>query len=219
MEVYVRKTISSIILIGSIWGIIEATIGHVLHMFTLGIGWLLWYPIAFFILDTVYRMTRKTYSILFTAMIASTIKMIDIFFTPRYDYVINPAVSIILEALTLYVIYNHILVKEKDVELDFFKIMSACIGWKFLYLSYLFFMPQSWLDISCLSGLIPFAKFFFQETILNSILIWIGACSVKKISFITLYDNISSITDKHRILVPTTSLITLLIAIIIQIKL
>jgi hypothetical protein len=216
-----RKSISSVIFIGAIWGIVEATVGHFLHVFTLGIGWMLWFPIAFFFLNSVYRITRKTSCMLYTAVIAAGIKMIDIFYTPRYDYVINPAVSILLEGLAVLCVYTYYFHKTHTVKLDIISIILASTGWKVLYLCYLLFLPESWIDISCLSGLIPFTKFFFLETVMNTLLISFCIIAVPRISFlkIKLTNRLELLFNHRSVLIPFFSLLTLMLAIIVQINL
>jgi len=216
-----RKSISSVIFIGSVWGMVEATVGHFLHVFTLGIGWLLWFPIAFFFLTSVYRMTQKTSCMLYTAVIAAGIKMIDIFYTPRYDYVINPAVSILLEALAVLAIYTYLLNKYQNVKLDFITILLASAGWKVLYICYLLFLPDSWISISCLSGLIPFVKFIFLETVMNTLLICLTMFAARRAATIKIktFSRFEKLFNNHSILVPLFSLLTLILAVFVQINL
>lgn len=216
-----RKCTSSVIIIGSAWGIVEATVGHFIHVFTLGIGWLLWFPIAFFFLNSVYRMTKKTSCMIYTAFLAAGIKMLDIFYTPRYDYVINPAVSILLEALTVFAVYQILIKRNQQVKLDIPSILIACIGWKVLYICYLLFLPDSWINISCLSGMIPFAKFFFQETVMNTLFISaivVALQSLPKVR-IDLFGKIGTIFSNRKILAPSLSCIMFLLAIFVQINL
>lgn len=215
-----KKSISSVIFIGSAWGMVEATVGHFIHVFTLGIGWLLWFPIAFFFLNSVYRITKKTSCMLYTAMIAAGIKMIDIFYTPRYDYVINPSVSILLEALTVFAVYRFLVLKNQNDRLDFISILFASLGWKVLYICYLLFLPKSWISISCLSGMIPFAKFFFLETMMNTLLICLSLFAVRRLSLLRIKTNrFEQLFPKRSILVPLFSFLTLLLAVFVQIKL
>lgn len=216
-----RKSISSVIFIGAAWGIFEATVGHFLHLLPVRIGWMVWFPIAFFFLNCAYRLTNKVSCMLYTAVISAGIKMIDIFYSPRIDYVINPAASIILEALAVFAVYKYLNYKYNQNKLDAISVLLPCAGWKVLYISYLFFLPESWINISCLSGMIPFAKFFFFETIMNTLMICIIILAVRKVSIFRfeLSNWLDKLSDTHRILVPLCSVLTLILAIIVQIKL
>ena len=216
-----RKCTSSVIIIGSAWGIVEATVGHFIHIFTLGIGWLLWFPIAFFFLNSVYRMTKKTSCMMYTAFLAAGIKMLDLFYTPRIDYVINPAVSIILEALAVFAVYQFLMKYNHQVKLGLYSILIACIGWKVLYICYLLFLHSGWIEISCLSGMIPFAKFFFQETAVNSLFILGAVLPLRRLgaNHLHMLHKIETVFHNRTILAPLLSCIMLLLAIVVQIKL
>jgi hypothetical protein len=208
-------------MIGSAWGIVEATVGHFIHVFTLGIGCLLWFPIAFFFLNSVYRMTKKTSCMIYTAFLAAGIKMLDIFYTPRYDYVINPAVSILFEALAVFAVYQILMKRNQQVKLDIPSILIACIGWKVLYICYLLFLPDSWINISCLSGMIPFAKFLFQETIMNTLFISAFVVALQNLPKvrIDLFGKFETAFSNRKILAPSLSCLMLLLAVLVQIKL
>ncbi len=216
-----KKYISSVVLIGSAWGIVEATVGHFLHVFTLGIGWLFWFPIAFFFLNSVYRITQKSSCMLYTAVIAAGIKMIDIFYTPRYDYVINPAVSIILEAVSVLAVYHYLETRKQPVRMNAFLVIVPCILWKVFYISYLFFLPESWIHISCLSGLIPFAKFFFLETVMNTLMIGISLLAIQRItaSKHKLSIKLEGMFHRSGTLLWLFSSLSLILAVIVQINL
>lgn len=215
-----RKNISSVIFIGAAWGMVEATVGHVIHILSLGIGWMVWFPLAFFFLNSIYGLTKRTSCMLYSAIIAAGIKLIDLFYTPRLDYVINPAVSIILEALTVFAVYQYMLRKDENVKLNYIHVMVAAFGWKVLYISYLFFLPESWIEISSLRGMIPFAKFFFLESVLNTIML--SLCMVAYRKLISLRLKIFQPFQKlynNRIFLPVFSCLILILAVIIQINL
>ncbi|HBL37426.1 MAG TPA: hypothetical protein DDZ55_11530 [Firmicutes bacterium] len=44
---------------GALWGIIEATVGHLLHQAALPLGWLFWFPLAVGFMQMVYSQTQK----------------------------------------------------------------------------------------------------------------------------------------------------------------
>lgn len=99
---------SSIVFWGALWGFTEATLGYVLHSLSLNIGWVLWFPLAFCFIDSVYRKTNNLNSIIFTSFIAATIKMVDFIMPVSPDRVVNPAVSIIFEGLAVFVLFKSI---------------------------------------------------------------------------------------------------------------
>ena len=220
-----KKTICYVLIIGAAWGITEATVGHFLHLFTLRIGYLFWFPIAFFFLNAIYRITKSTYCMLFSALLAASIKLIDLNFTPRIDYVINPAVSIVLEAISAFFVFRYYKQKENSVPIHWGSLLSTGLAWKSLYICYLFLLPKSFIELSCLKDMTSFAKFLFFETFLNTVLLY---------SFYYIFNFLKSAyqtTTKIKLhiasvrqydtglLLPISSVVMLFLAVLIQIKL
>lgn len=177
---WMNKNFYKIIFLGSVWGITEATLGHILHTCELPIGWLVWFPVAYFFLSRAYNLTGNINSVVYTALISASIKLIDLFFSPRFDYVLNPAVSILLEAFAFLAVYKFIVSKNESDKLNVMNIFIIGFLWKILYISYLFILPKNLLNISPVSTSISFVKFFFLETVTNTALIIGVAFACKK---------------------------------------
>lgn len=166
----IKRELSVIIFWGSLWGLTEATLGQFLHAFALGIGWLFWFPLAFFFIHKAYQHTGQLSTILGTSFLAASIKLVDLIMPIRLDYVINPAVSILLEGITLWGLYW--IGQRKQIEFKFLQVLIASLGWRCLYLAYvLLFLPPQWVAISPASGLQPLIKFLFMESALNTLVI------------------------------------------------
>lgn len=213
-----NKSFYLIIFSGALWGIVEATAGHFLHVLSIPAGYLIWFPIAFFFLNFVRHATDSPNCMLYAALIAAAIKLTDIFYTTRSDIVINPAISIVLEALAVYVVYRYIM---KDKHVPELTDIAACgFTWRIFYLCYLLYVPEGWQGISALSGMVPFVKFFFMETVLNTILILI-CFSVKEKVCVLYYPLIKFqlFLKKHRIARPLLTFLFLALAVLIQFKL
>ncbi|MEA1986053.1 MAG: hypothetical protein U9N76_01020 [Candidatus Marinimicrobia bacterium] len=98
-----KKTITTILLFGAIWGIIEATFGHLLHFLPTGLSGMIMFPIAFYFMFTAYKITDKQSAVFGVAIVASLIKLTDLFIPINSPMsAINPAVSIILESLIVF---------------------------------------------------------------------------------------------------------------------
>ena len=97
------KQIQTILFLGAMWGICEATIGHLLHFLPYGFSGMLMFPIGFYFMYNAYQNTNKQSAIFMTGIIAASIKFID-FLVPLHSpmSVINPATSIILESLVVF---------------------------------------------------------------------------------------------------------------------
>lgn len=164
-----RRNISTIVFWSSIWGIVEATMGYVLHKANFSFGWCIWFPLAFYFMDKIYKKTRKPQYMLYGSLITSAIKLTNIFIEVRVDKVVNPAASIVLEAVALLVFYK--LLEKSHNKAGIIGIAGVNILWRGLYVIYLLLMPKYFLAISPLRGLDPFFKFMLLESIVNTIII------------------------------------------------
>ncbi len=97
------KHIQTILLLGALWGIAEATIGHLLHFLPCGFSGMIMFPIGFYFMYNAYLATNQKSAVFMTGLIAASIKFVD-FFLPMKSPVsiINPAMSIVLESLVVY---------------------------------------------------------------------------------------------------------------------
>lgn len=169
----------NIIIWGTIWGIFEITIGYFLHSISFTYTWIIWYPFACFIMTNLYRKNRRVSSILFVGILCSSIKMLNLLLPGRIDKVINPAVSILFEALVMGLVIfavNHVWGKRGKNPL--IKAMIALFmntGWRILYLLYLLFLVPDWIrDISVISSMEKFIPFFVTQNLITTALIFIG---------------------------------------------
>jgi hypothetical protein len=105
------KTIQTIILMGALWGICEASIGYVLHFLPYGFSGMFMFPIGMYFMYNAYKQSNSKNAVLWVGLIAASIKFIDLLLPTRSPMtVINPATSIILESLVVFAfvkIYNN----------------------------------------------------------------------------------------------------------------
>ncbi len=171
--------ILNIIIWGSIWGIFESTVGYLLHVVSFGYSWIIWYPFACFIMTNVYYKNNNVSSILYVGMFSATIKMLNLCMPGRIDRVINPAVSIMFEALAMVsvIFVVNLLTRDKQKNLHIKVIMALTMntGWRALFAFYLFFLVPDWIrDISVISSTDKFVSFFIIQNCITSALIFIG---------------------------------------------
>ncbi len=221
-----KKNLFAIIFWGALWGLEEATLGHLLHITTFNIGWFLWFPLAYFFMSMVYRQTGKLDSILFTSIIAAAIKLVDLFMTANLVIIICPALSIILEGISLFTIFEitgskKLMKKHKLIELT-----SISLVWRVLYLLSLLFIP-TWIIASyTYKSISSILKFLLTEGLINSLFIYGVIMLAKKINeineknltyFKKLTDKIiQSELMKELCFKPVASLSLLALALIIQ---
>ena len=98
-----RTTILMILLMGSLWGIAEASIGYALHFLPHGMSGMFMFPIGMYFMYNAYKKSNNTQAVLWVGMIAAFIKLIDLALPTRSPMsVINPATSILLESLVVF---------------------------------------------------------------------------------------------------------------------
>lgn len=185
-----KKYLGSIVFWGALWGLTEATLGYVLHSLSLGVGWLIWFPLAYFFINSVYRKTNSLYSIIFSSFLAASIKLVDFVMPTSPDRIINPAVSIIFEGLAVFALFK---ISEGRRDADqiadqtadhgaaqpgyirypgYPGVLLASLGWRILYILYMLLMPESFASISPLRSGSALLSFLGVEAVTNSLLIY-----------------------------------------------
>ncbi len=171
--------ILNIIIWGGLWGIFEATVGYLLHMVSFGFSWIIWYPFACFIMTNVYRKNKSVSSIFYVGLFSATIKMLNLFLPGRIDRVINPAISIVFEALAMACVVFSVnqLFKEKQKNPLVKALMAVTMntGWRILFALYLLFLVPDWIrEVSVISSAEKFIPFFITQNLVTSVLIFVG---------------------------------------------
>ena len=90
-----------VLLFGGIWGIIEASLGTLLHMIPHGARLIFWssttvlLPIAYFLMGACYKKTGAARSVIYMGLFAGTIKLISaLIFRSAYE----PAIYMVIES-------------------------------------------------------------------------------------------------------------------------
>ena len=97
------KTLQTVILMGALWGICEASIGYGLHFLPYGLSGMFMFPIGMYFMISAYKQSESKNAVLWVGLIAASIKFIDLLLPTRSPMtVINPATSIILESLVVF---------------------------------------------------------------------------------------------------------------------
>lgn len=169
----------NIIIWGAVWGIFEATAGYFLHQISFSYSWLIWYPVACFFLANVYRKTGRLTAAVCAGLLCAAIKMLNLFLPGRIDKVLNPAISIIFEAITLaafaYAV-NHLLKgKKKSPLIKALMALGMNTGWRLLYVLFLLFLVPDWIrEVSVISTMSKFVPFFITQNLLTTAIVFIG---------------------------------------------
>jgi hypothetical protein len=131
-----KKLWVQVLFFGSIWGILEATIGHVLHFIPATIAGSIMFPIASVILYKAYQKTESRFSLFYIGGVASAIKAVD-FLLPQLSVfkTINPMISIVLEALVVVLVAQ--LLISKSPTKKYIALPIASITWRSLFISWM----------------------------------------------------------------------------------
>lgn len=130
------KKLSTILFFGAIWGLIEATVGHILHFLPMLIAGSVLFPFAAFILVQARKQLDHQYELLYVGLIAASIKAIDFLLPGLSVYkTINPMVSIVMEALIVFAVIKYMSSEKEGNKIVMWQ--SASIGWRVLFVTYM----------------------------------------------------------------------------------
>jgi len=129
------EVVSKIIFFGALWGIVEATLGYLLHLLPGYLAGSLMFPIVVFILYRAYKSLGTRKAIFFVAIVAMVIKSVNLllpFMVPAKT--INPMVSMFVESLLVFAVIP--LFESKKLPVKISAIVIASIGWRLAFVGY-----------------------------------------------------------------------------------
>jgi hypothetical protein len=155
-----------ILLMGALWGIAEATIGYALHFLPHGMSGMFMFPVGMYFMYNAYKKSNKTQAVLWVAMVAAMIKLIDLALPTRSPMsVLNPAISILLEGLVVFAFVHAY--KGRKVVLSSF---IAGLSWIAVFTLVQAFVIKPELGLYNLP-IAQFALFFLGNAIVSAILL------------------------------------------------
>lgn len=105
------KTLFVVLFLGGLWGILEATLGTLLHLpviheivFFASTAVML--PIAYFITGRAYELTGKAITAIYVGVVAAAIKSITFVLGLPVQYVVNPMVAILMESTVMAIAFK-----------------------------------------------------------------------------------------------------------------
>jgi len=118
---------------GSLWGLAEATLGHILHQLQIpGIAGYVMFPVGIFFMLMAFRYSDQSSAIFLTALVAANIKLIDLWLPSSSLFtVINPAVAILCESLAVACFFQLKDFKKILSRLDY--LLGMSIMWRVFY--------------------------------------------------------------------------------------
>ncbi|MCF7923958.1 MAG: hypothetical protein K9L64_02480 [Candidatus Izimaplasma sp.] len=130
------EMISLIIFFGAVWGILEASLGYVLHLIPGFIAGTIMFPIVMFILYKAYKAMGSRKAIFYVAMVALFIKSANLLMPlPTPFKVVNPMIAMAIESLLVFAVIP--LFESKKPAKVVTGVVIASIGWRLAYVGYL----------------------------------------------------------------------------------
>jgi hypothetical protein len=184
--------ISIIVFFGSLWGILEATLGYALQfpLIPFFVSGMIMFPIAAGLLIRAYLLLQSRLNLLWIGIIAMSIKSINLLLPMNPWRTVNPMIAIILESLLMVGVVT--LIVKKPIKLQVVGLFAASIGWRTLFLAFMFlqYTTTGFLhnDISSLTAILTFIFIFgvvntFIALLIHQLLLRIETKRYFKIQF------------------------------------
>ncbi|HBY66067.1 MAG TPA: hypothetical protein DEG42_06830 [Acholeplasmataceae bacterium] len=128
-----KTVLFSVIFFGSIWGILEATLGYALHFLPVLISGSIMFPIAATIMVMTFHQTKSRSAMIYVALIAASLKSVNFFMPgllPINTY--NPMISIMLQSLVVYAVLP--MVEKKSFAVQMLGLGIVSLSWRALFI-------------------------------------------------------------------------------------
>jgi hypothetical protein len=175
------------LLYGSLWGIVEATLGYVLHLVFIPFAGFIMFPIGVYFMKKAEKTTQKASSIVYVATIAAGIKLFNLFL-PNINFfkVINPSISILLQGVAVVVLLS------EYSRMTLPKTIGAGVFWRGALLIIMTLSSGGMQNVWYFQESLRWINFIVFESIVNGVLIGLLLNKVK-ISSSRLNPNVSFI--------------------------
>jgi hypothetical protein len=131
-----QKILIPVLFYGALWGIVEATIGHILHFIPATIAGSILFPFAAMILYKAYQKTSSIKALFFISIVASTIKSVNFLLPALSIYkTINPMISIVLEGLVVVLVIAMVTSEKPMMQVAGW--LTASISWRILFVGWM----------------------------------------------------------------------------------
>lgn len=166
---------------GGILGLLEATLGYILHLLPSGVSGAIMYPILFAIGMMAYKASQSLKSVYIMTITATCIKLTNLAipFLPVVK-VVNPAVAILLEGVSVALVVAYVVKHEESLSIK--TLLAGSYGWRSIYLMFitcLYFMGVGKLRMFQ-SGPLAIAE-FLSYGVINAVIIFLAAKVLNKV--------------------------------------
>lgn len=136
----VSNSLLAILFFGAAWGLLEATMGYLLHWLPGMWSGLVMFPLGASLMYWAYQNTGRRSAILYVGLLAAAIKAINFAFPIHWEgwiRVYTPMISIVLESLTVFAVsylFNRKATPVKQLFIHLGAIVLAIASWRILFL-------------------------------------------------------------------------------------
>ena len=167
------KTLFTVLCLGAVWGLLEATLGTLLHLDAFDsimfASTAVLFPIAYVICGRAYKVTGQARSALYVGIVAAAIKAVCFFFVPAINKVINPMVAIILESSVMAVAFRVTKPSEICSVKSFVTFIVASTVIRSLYVGYSMATAVPFQSAYIADGIVNFSKIVEYVVTMNAI--------------------------------------------------
>lgn len=188
-----KKVWIQVLFYGSIWGILEATLGHVLHYIPATIAGAIMFPIAGAVLYKAYDATKSKTALMYVGVVAAAIKSIDLLLPQFTIYkTINPMISILLESLVVVLIVNMLI--SSNLVNKYSALPIASVTWRLGFVGWMFFLHTTQgLNVPYIGSMTATLNFVVISGLLSGMIgsLFVFGLDHVKLSFPKLRENIA----------------------------
>lgn len=181
------RTLFVVLFCGGLWGLLEATLGTLLHLEAFDsiifASTAVLLPIAYLIMGAAYKETGKARTIVYVGLVAAAIKAVCFFFVPAVNKVVNPMVAIMLESILGAVAYKVTAPKEVVSLKSFVTFMVFSTVTRIAYVGY------------SMATAVPFKSAYIADGVVNwtKILEYVVTMNAISFAYIALYMGIGAL--------------------------
>lgn len=107
---------------------------------------------------------------LYTALIAIVIRLLNLFMGTNLDKVVNASATIISEVLAMVIVCK--ILEKWEVKLSFIRVICVNCLWRIIYTAYVLLMPVRFIFTSHLRDIKPAIEFFYYENIITTLIVF-----------------------------------------------
>lgn len=162
-----KENTSRYLFYGALWGILEATVGYLMHLFVVPFTGFVMFPIGAYFMGRATLETKEKKGALYVALIAATIKLINLWM-PNIAFikVMNPVIAILLQGLAVSLFLG--IKKEKT----FISAFNTSLLWRAIFIGFVFIEGVMGYQVRLLNaGTMEVVRYLTLDTLINSVLI------------------------------------------------